>query len=298
MPQIVIIGAGALGGVIAAQVAPHAQVTLIDGWVEHVAAINAHGLICERDDQIAVQAVRAVTDPALVEPVDLALVLVKAQQTPWAAAVAQQILRPTGVAYTLQNGLGNAALLAATLGTERVGQGVTALGATLLGPGRVRWAGRGATVFANQPVPAHASALVDSFTAAGLPASVGTDVDALVWGKLLANVAINPLTALLRVPNGALLTQASLQPIWQAAVLEAAAVAAAQGIVLPYADPLAHVQQVIATTAANRSSMLQDLLRGAPTEIATINGAIVALGQRYGIPTPVNATLTALIRAL
>ncbi|NCC35840.1 MAG: hypothetical protein EOM24_28075 [Chloroflexia bacterium] len=83
-----------------------------------------------------------------------------------------------------------------------------------------------------------------------------------------------------------------------AVVTEAVRIAEAQGITLPYADPVAHVLQVARATAANRSSMLQDRLRGAPTEIATINGAIVASGARLGIPTPYNATLLALITAL
>jgi 2-dehydropantoate 2-reductase len=131
-----------------------------------------------------------------------------------------------------------------------------------------------------------------------LPAELSDDLDTLVWRKLIVNVGINALTALLRVPNGALVTTEVARELLLQAVAEALAVAAARGIVLQQADPLAQVLDVARATGANRSSMLQDVLRGSPTEIATINGAIVHEGRRLGVPTPVNSLLTALVRAL
>lgn len=296
--RLAIIGAGAMGGVLGYYLAAHADLVLIDPWAEHVAVISAEGLRCERDDALGVRPVRAVADPAQAGPVDAAFVLVKARQTPWAAEAARQCLAPGGVAYTLQNGVGNAEALAGALGAHRVGQGVTALGGTLLGPGRVRHAGMGLTVLGSAPDADLARRLADLLAAAGLPAEVSPDIDGLVWGKLLVNVGINAITALLRAPNGALAEPGPARDLLALAVAEAAAVAAARGTRLPYADPVEHVLAVARATAANRSSMLQDVLRGAPTEIATINGAIVREGARLGIPTPVNATLVKLVEAL
>ncbi|NWF80816.1 MAG: 2-dehydropantoate 2-reductase [Chloroflexi bacterium] len=296
--RIAIIGAGALGGVFGFYLAGVAEVVLVDPWAAHVAAIAAHGLSCERDGVASLRPVRAVTDPAEAGPAELALVLVKARQTPWAATAAQQLLAPDGVAYTLQNGLGNHEILAAALGAHRAGQGVTALGATLLGPGHVRHAGMGATVLAAAPDRQRAEALVTLLARAGLPASVSDDVEALVWGKLVVNAGINALSALLRVPNGALAETPAACELLAAAVREAAAVAVARGVTLPYPDPVAHVLAVARATAANRSSTLQDVLRGAPTEIAAINGAVAREGTRLAVPTPVNALLATLIAAL
>jgi len=199
---------------------------------------------------------------------------------------------------TLQNGVGNREILAEALGAERVGQGVTALGATLLGPGRVRHAGQGATVFGAAPDRAGMGALAELFRACGLPAELTDDLDALVWGKLVVNAGINALTALLRVPNGALADIPAARELLAEAVAEVVAVAAARGTPLPYANPLEHVLGIARATGANRSSMLQDAMRGSPTEIATINGAVVREGQRLGVPTPVNRLLTALVQAL
>ena len=140
--------------------------------------------------------------------------------------------------------------------------------------------------------------LADLFIACGLPAEMSDDLDALVWGKLIVNAGINALTALLRVPNGALATTPEARALAEQAACEAVAVAQARGVRLREPDPVAHVLAVAQATGANRSSMLQDVLRGSPSEIATINGAIVREGRRLGVPTPVNDLLTALVQAL
>ncbi|RRR73773.1 MAG: 2-dehydropantoate 2-reductase [Candidatus Viridilinea halotolerans] len=296
--HITIIGAGALGGLIGFHLAKVTDVTLLDPWAEHVAAINAHGLVCETGGQVAAQPLRAVMAAGHVAPADIALVLVKAHQTPWAATVAAQVLAPHGVAYTLQNGLGNYEQLVATLGAARVGQGVTTLGATLLGAGRVRQAGFGPTTLGSEPDHQRALVVADLLTKSGLVAHVSPDLDGLIWGKLLVNVGINALSAILRVPNGALVTNSAARQLLEAVVHEAAAVAAAKGIALPYADPVAQTLEVARATAQNRSSMLQDILRGSPSEIGAINGAIVRAGAQLGVPTPLNAMLTTLVAAV
>jgi 2-dehydropantoate 2-reductase len=136
------------------------------------------------------------------------------------------------------------------------------------------------------------------FNACGLPAELSDDLDALVWGKLVVNAGINALTALLRIPNGALAASAEARTLMAGAVAEAAAVAQARGTTLPYDNPLAHTLAIAQTTGANHSSMLQDVLRGSPTEIDAINGAVEREGLRLGVPTPVNSVLAALVRAL
>jgi 2-dehydropantoate 2-reductase len=324
--KIGIIGAGAMGSLLGFYLCEHAEVWLLDPWRAHVDTINASGLTRELDGAAETRHPHATADPAAIGPCDAVLVLVKAHQTAWAADQASLLLKPLGqveirdwrlesAAYqfpisnlqspiaptlvvTLQNGVGNRELLAEALGANRVGQGVTALGATLLGPGRVCHAGQGTTVFGSAPDPTGMGQLADLFRASGLPAEVGDDLDALVWGKLLVNVGINALTALLRVPNGALADTSEARELVAAAVAEAAAVARARGIRLPYDDPLEHTLAVARATGANRSSMLQDVLRGSTTEIATINGAVVREGQRLGVPTPVNQLLAALVAAL
>ena len=114
----------------------------------------------------------------------------------------------------------------------------------------------------------------------------------------MVNAAINPLTALLRVPNGELPARPAARTLLGAAAQEAATVAEALGRRLTYSDPVATAEAVARRTALNHSSMFQDVSRGALTEIDAICGAIVAAGEGCGIPTPVNRTLWLLITAL
>ncbi|MEJ2597857.1 MAG: 2-dehydropantoate 2-reductase, partial [Anaerolineales bacterium] len=141
-------------------------------------------------------------------------------------------------------------------------------------------------------------ALAEILEQAGFAIEYVRDAQALLWGKLVINAAINPLTALLGVPNGALLQRPSAHRLMAAAAAEAVAVAAARDVALPHSDPLETILAVAQRTAENRSSMLQDVQRRAPTEIDAINGAIVRLGEQAETPTPVNRALWLLVRAL
>ena len=133
---------------------------------------------------------------------------------------------------------------------------------------------------------------------AGFVVEIVPQADDLLWSKLVINAAINPLSALMRVPNGELLKRPSARALMADAAREAAAVASALGQRLTYADPVAEAEDVARRTAVNHSSMYQDVQRGAPTEIDAICGAIVAAGERHGVSTPVNRTLWRLIKAL
>lgn len=312
--NIAILGAGAMGCLLASYLCEQAEVWLIDSWQEQIDTITQVGLSRERDGQHSLHHPHASSDPALAGPCDIVLVLVKAHQTRWAAQQAQLLMqRPyrhaaqrentahdhaPALLITLQNGIGNAAILAETLGSEQVSQAVTSLGATLLGPGRVRHAGMGSTIFANTSNNAVLEQLIDCFNACALPAERSDNLDTLIWSKLIVNVGINALTALLRVPNGMLTELPEARHILAQAVAEAVDVATARGISVAYDNPVEHVLSVARATAGNHSSMLQDVLRGSPTEIGMINGAVARAGRELGVPTPVNDLLSSLVRAL
>lgn len=301
--KIVIIGAGAMGGLFAARLAAAGEdVSVVDVWAEHVETIRTQGLILETGEgevRTKPAAVTRVEDLAACAA-DLVIVFVKSGMTAAAARSAQTILGPAGRVLTLQNGLGNAEIIAEVFGADRVLAGTTAQGATLIGPGRIRHGGRGDTHIGRLTGP------VDDFcreaamilSRAGIPAIAEDAVQSLIWGKLVINVGINALTALLRFTNGQLNDHAETRELVKLAVAEAVQVAAASDVRLPYDNAVEKVLAVAAATATNRSSMLQDILRGRATEIDAINGALVREGVRLGVPTPVNATLTLLIKAL
>jgi 2-dehydropantoate 2-reductase len=266
-------------------------------WGAGLQALRAHGVrVAEPGGGRRAYPVQVLDASTTCPPVELALVLVKAWQTQAAADRLAGCLAPGGVALTLQNGLGNYEILENVLGADRSALGVTTTGASLEAPGLVRLGGEGSLTLVDHPRLAR---LAGSLRLAGFDLEVipGPAAASLLWGKLVINTAINPLTALLEVPNGALLEIPEARCLLAGAALEAASVAAAQGIPLPFADPVAAVEAVAQRTAANRSSMLQDLERGAPTEIDAICGAVVLSGERCNVPTPVNRVLWDLVKA-
>ncbi len=299
--RILIAGTGALACAVGARLARGgAQVTLAGTWREALAAISTRGL---RVHELGANGEVVWSVPAAAIPIDgpippfpLAIVLVKSHQTPVVAAALGRALAPSGLALTLQNGLGHRETLTAAVGASRVATGVAVLGAMVLAPGGGRSL-PGRVVIGTAPHAAQAIArLVESFEAAGIPAETSAAIDSVVWQKLAVNCAVNPLTALHGVTNGALLDDPVLRDEMVEAAREVGAVAAACGIRLE-GDPGELASKLARTTATNRSSMLQDLERGARTEIDALNGAVVREARRVGVATPVNERLFRLVRA-
>jgi len=292
--SLLILGTGALGTLFAARLAASGvEVTMLGAWPEGLEALRKHG--ARLSGQSAGAPVRATDRPEDCRGATQALVLVKAWKTGRAAELLAVCLAPGGLALTLQNGLGNRESLAARLGEARVALGVTTVGASLLEPGVALPGGNGTITLESHP---QLGLLEGMLRGAGFEVQTVEDAAGLVWGKLVVNAAINPVTALLRLSNGQLLKRPGARALMGELAGETAAVAAKLGVKLPFPDPRQAAEEVARRTAENRSSMLQDVLRGAPTEIEAINGAVVRLGEQAGVPTPVNRVVCGLIRSL
>jgi len=295
--SMLIMGTGAMACLFAARLsAASYRVTMLGTWREGLQALRKNGVVLvDNDGSERSFPVQVTNSPQDCNGVRFALVLVKSWQTQRAAQQLAECLSTQGLALTLQNGLGNLELLAQFLGAQCVALGVTTTGATLLGPGRVRPGGEGVISLNGHPRMAPIARMLSK---AGFTIETTPDATALLWGKLVINAAINPITALLGIPNGELLARETTRSLLRASARETAAVASAQGIQLPYPDPVAAVESIASRTAKNRSSMLQDVQRGAPTEIDAICGAIVQAGERTGIQTPINSILLQLVKAM
>ncbi len=304
--RVLILGTGAMAKLVGARLSRtgRAGVTLAGTWAAAIEEIAREGVTVDEDAGVWNAPVRAMPRDALGRDAafDLVLVLVKSHQTAAVAPIAARAVASEGIVLTLQNGIGNREVLAVAAGAlvgplaERVVAGVTAMGATGLGSARVRAGGPGLTVIgsmpATRPMVRQVAAL---WRAAGMEVGISDDIDRLLWRKLAVNCAINPLAALLSVPNGRLLEAPEPRATLEAAAREVGAVAAARGIDLGE-DPAALALDVARRTAGNRASMLQDLQRGAPTEIEAINGAVVREARRLGVPVPVNTALWQAVR--
>jgi 2-dehydropantoate 2-reductase len=306
---ILVAGAGAIGSVVGGLLAAAGWPVTLLGRRAHLDAVRARGLAIDGlFGTHRVQGLACATDPsALRGPYAAVFLTVKAWDTaPVAAAVASH-LAPNGFLVSLQNGLGNVEAAARAVGADRVLGGRVIFGAELVEPGRVRVTVFADPVLVGSPDSADgaqrsaAAAWATALAAAGIPAEPTDALAAELWGKVLYNAALNPLGALLGVPYGELAAHADTRAIMDTVIEEAFAVARAEGIRLRWADPIAYREvfygRLVPVTADHRSSMLQDMERGRPTEIDAINGEVAARGATRGVPAPVNATLTRLIRA-
>jgi 2-dehydropantoate 2-reductase len=222
------------------------------------------------------------------------LVLVKSWQTERAAIQLKQILAKDGLAITLQNGIGNKDILSRYLGEKRTAQGITTYGASLVGPGLVRPGGAGLISIQEDR---RLESFICMLKKANLSVQQVPDLSGLVWGKLVINTAINPLSALLGVKNGQLLENKYTRELMALIARETAQVAEAGGVQLNFSDPVQAVEGVALATRENHSSMLQDMMRRAPTEIDVLCGAVVEFGRKYGIDVPYNKLFWKLIKA-
>ncbi len=294
---ILIIGTGALATLFGARLARAGEsVTMLGTWQLGLNALRGEGArLMDSQGHEHAYKVSATDNPQECRGAKLALVLVKSWQTARAARQLAECLAPSGLALTLQNGLGNREALAEVLGAPRVALGSTTTGATLLGPGLVRPGGEGTLSIEEHPA---VGPLAEALSRAGFRVEFVKDGRELIWSKLVINAAINPLTALLRVANGQLLERPAARGLLRALAQETASVAQAERVALTSPDPVSMVEDVARRTSANHSSMFQDVQRGAPTEIDAICGAVTRVGRRHNVPTPMNNACWQLVEAL
>ncbi len=295
-----IVGAGAIGCLFAGLLAEaHHDVILITRREEVVREIQKRGLQIERDK--ATRRIRVESTAHLNElrHQEVALLAVKSYDTSTISQRIRPYLSGETALVTLQNGLGNIEAIERELPGFHLIGGSTTMGATALGDGHVYWAADGETVVGDtqRPPSAYTKMLASVLTSSGIPTRSTSNLRQVLWMKVLINAGINPVTALLNITNGELIRNSEARMIALEAVYEGLRVAQAEGIRFR-SDPVREMFEIALRTAKNRSSMLQDMVNKRRTEIDAINGALVQIGRKHSLPTPVNAALWESVRRL
>ena len=301
--RILVVGPGAIGSLFAALFTSGGHdVWLLGRRREVVDAINREGVTIQ---QIWTGAtlqipVRATVDARDAAPAELIVMCVKGSGTLQATRDALPAMDDGTVFLTVQNGLGNVDIMASVVGRERILAGVTSNGTTLLGPGSIRHTWMGDTTIGelNNQVTERVQRVAEAFRQAKIKVVISSSVDQLIWTKFVGSCAMQPLGALLRVRNGQFVELPQARELLRAIIREVVSVAEARGISMPYAEAVEKVEANCRNNATNKMSMLQDVERGAPTEIDFITGAAVREGEAVGVPTPICWTLTKLVKAL
>lgn len=293
--RILVFGAGSLGCALGGLLARKHEVFLV-GRKENMDAIRLGGLHLTGESESVVRVRTSETVEGL-EPPDLMILTTKAYHTKSAVDALRSVPWADTPVLTLQNGLGNLELLRDWKGPMAFG-GTTTMGAALLSPGIVRISDLGRTVIGADRDEPGARSIADALSICGLSVDVREDITAEMWAKAVVNSCINPLTAVLRVPNGKLLESATVVRLMSELCDECVAVAKAAGVALPEGSMMDRVRTVAEDTATNRSSMLRDVELGRMTEIAQMNGMLSELGASRGVPIPLNRAMSAMVEAL
>ena len=298
--KIAILGAGAMGSLFGGLLAETGeQVTLLDINDAHLAAIAADGLRLETDTgDRHVRNLQALRPSQATQVPDLLIVFTKSMHTRAALASVRRLIGPSTYVLTLQNGLGNVEALASAVPQERILVGVTTWPADLAGPGHVRSHGAGVIHMmtadgVDRPMLEH---VVSVLSDAGLRCQADANVWGAVWEKVAFNAALNPLCTVLNRPVDALGVVEDGPALALAIVEEVLAVARASGISVDAIKGSDNVRHAIVAHRGHKPSMLQDVLAGRPTEIESINGAVVVAAQRHGVRVPHTETLMQLVR--
>lgn len=294
--RVGIIGAGAMGTLFGYHLAEACDVTLLDSNPAVGEAIERTGLIVNDSPP---RKVVVAAHPRELFGSHVLFLFVKAVDTLRALRPFAGELNPASPIVSLQNGIGNEdAIKTALGGAVPVILGITTESSHTLEPGHVRSSEQGNTIIGSTSAsPTTSRTVAELLTSSGLRASVVYDIRPHLWGKLVANAAINALSALLDCEAGAILRDPNASHLAESLAEEAANVAAALRVNLPFVNPWQYVTEVVALGADAKSSMAFDLESGHPSEIDHINGAIVAFGRRTGTTTPYNDAMVRLLKA-
>jgi 2-dehydropantoate 2-reductase len=297
--RIAVMGAGAVGGYFGAKLAHAGHEVWFISRRERLKAYRLTGVRVESiDGDFEVVPMRATNDPTSIGKVDLVLFTVKSTGTLLAAERAVPLVGRHTSVLTLQNGVDNEAVISDVLGEESIVPGVAVIGVSMPEPGLVRHTNNGSITLGevSGEETSRVQEICQAFADAGVETRVSTDIRSVKWRKLIWNASFNPLTALTGRRVLDLIEDDDSRTLAIDAMREAIAVGEALGYqVGDYQIERATKRDP--NWAHSKTSMLQDIERGRPTEVEALTGAVVRGGERTGVPTPVCSTILRLVRA-
>jgi 2-dehydropantoate 2-reductase len=288
---IIVLGAGAIGTLYGAWLSTANDVTLV-ARRDHADRIAADGVhVTGLED--ATYRVRAVTEIGTIEPDTVIFLTTKVTGSAAAISPIVGLLRPDTTIVCLQNGLRSEEVVARVVGNRcLVVRGITHFGAIFAAPGVVALKAAGYTLLAPS---AQSADIADTLSKSRLDGRVSGSMKSEIWKKLIFNCVVNPLTAMTRMEVG-WISEERLDPVKRLIIDECLEVARREGVTFDV-DFVRVVNETF-RPSRNLSSMHQDLLKGKPTEVDHLNGAVVELGRTLGVSCPVNAALVTMIKAL
>ncbi len=288
--QIAVIGAGGTGGYYGAQLQRSGQEVAFIARGAHLAAMRERGLRIESAvaEPITLK-VRATDRPEEIGPVDLVLFTVKSFHSADAARLLPPLIGGDTAVVTLQNGVDNVDVLVDAAGGHVLG-GLCRIFSTIAAPGVIRQTGGPRSVVFGEldgAATLRAKAILEAFLTAEIPSELSRHILVDMWEKYLFITAQGGMTALTRLPIGAILATPDTREMYLDTASEVAAVGRALGVAIPSNERERVLKFAQALDPGLYSSLYHDLTHGNRMEVEALPGNAVRLGKRYRIPTPV-----------
>lgn len=307
--NIAVLGAGSIGTLIAGKLA-HSKLAkvLVHARGEHAAklaldgiSITGHQELKISPDDYEISIADVMTNDIFDGAADYVLICSKANQVENLFEIAKPMCHLDTKVMVISNGLGHMEKCKDTFGPRRTIAATTTHGAWRPSAGVVNWAGFGAINLGELPFGAKLSEIqdfVDLLEQSGLNPNLQSDGMAMIWSKILLNIAINPVAAITGLSNGALLENEIFETCVEV-MLEGAKIARLEGIAIDAdATLIDNLRVVLEATSSNQCSMLQDIRQGNVTEIQFLNRQIVDRAEKYGVSTPLNQLLSKLVESI
>lgn len=304
--KIVIVGGGAIGRLFGSYLArAENEVTLLDISSEVVGAMQHDGIGVVVDgegdpDSVTAVPITAISDAKVITNSELVLLMVKSSSTRVAVESIAHLVNDDCPLLCVQTGLGNIETIEHVIARKHILAGITFMSGTALGGSKIRYGRSGKTYIGelDGSITERVQQIANTFEASGVTTQVVRRILGRLWCKVIVFSAINPISSILKVPNGCLTSKMESVTLMKRLLDEGKEVAEAHGVDLVYTDLYELLFDCCQKSASNLSSMLQDILNENPSEIDAQNGAICAYARKYNVDVPTHQTMVELVKLL
>lgn len=297
--RIVIMGSGGTGAFYGARLARAGYDVTFIARGAHLQAMQTRGLKITGEEEFSLPGVQAVAEPSGLSPADVILFAVKAYDTEDAAELIRPVVGPDTMIVPIQNGVDSFDRIGAVHGHDRMVGGLCRISAEIAAPGVIQLNSTFKEIVFGEMdgSPSRRTAtFAGALERAGIPHLLSRDIRADLWKKYTFITAFSGITGATRSPIGAVRECPETFDLYRRIADEVVAVARAEGVELSQKFPDSLVAQARGMAAGLKASLLVDLERGRRTEVETLQGHVVSLGKKHGVPTPVTEVIYALLK--
>ena len=298
--KIAVIGPGAMGLLFGSYLSQHHDVTLVGTNPAKMQSITENGVtIRETDGNERIYRPHATADTTGLSSVDLVIVQVKASASEAALTKNKALIGHDTILMTLQNGMGHETLLSRFAACEQIVIGTTQQGSYKLGETTVCHSGLGKTFLGTVTGDSSRFApLAEMFAGCGFPCEVCSQVQGMIWDKLMINASSSVLSGILQVAQGYVEQDSHAWTLAEKLIRELCAAATADGYPFDAEEQIARIRLHLQKAPDGFTSIYADLKAGRRTEVDVINGAVVEAGHRHNIPVPTHEFVMELVHTM